>query len=296
MSQKADTVMVTGATGLLGQQTLRVLTTKYTDLKVKVLIHEESEKKADIVFADLNIEKIRSRQGAAEDAASFQGVQSLFIIPPPVENRVEIVRNIVEAAKKAGVRFILTPSHLSVREKNTVLAQSFKEIENEVKKAGIPHCFIHSEVFMDGILDEDDTIKKTGSFACCIDPDALHNPIATQDLGEVAALILRHPGDHEDTHYTITGPQPLTMTTKAEILGKTIGREIKYVRQTPEQCAQDLVKLGYGQWFSKALAELKQNITTEEEGYTSGDFAKLLERQPISFERFIQEHRNSFLV
>ena len=34
-----------------------------------------------------------------------------------------------------------------------------------------------------------------------------------------------------------------------------------------------------------------KNITKEAEEYTSGDFNKLLDRESVSFERFIQEHK-----
>ena len=294
---KTDSVMLTGATGLLGQEMVRVLTSKYPELKVKVLIHEETEEKADLVFANLKVEKVRSRPGLEEDAASFQGVYSLFLIPPPVESRVEIVRHILLAAKKAGVKFVMTPAHLSVREKDTVLARSFKEIENEIKRTDIPHCFLHSELFMDFILSHGDQIKAVNPiFSCCIDPDARYNPVAARDLAEVASNILLRPGDHEDTRYTITGPTPLSMTDMAGVLSKTLGREVKYVREKPEICIAQKIRKGRNSWLAKAMVEAEQNITSETEEYTSGDLNKLLDREPISFERFIQEHKEAFVV
>jgi len=292
---KAETVMITGASGHLGEETLLALSRKFRNVNVKVLIHPDTEVKADAKFAGANFEKVFSKSPGLESPESFQGVHSLFIIPPPVENRVQLVRNIVHAAKEAKVKFILAPAHLSVRQKDTVLARTFREIETEIQDSGIPHCFLHSELFMDVLLADADQIKRTSTFSSCIAPDVKYNPVATRDMGEVAAQILVHPGAHEDTRYTITGPRPLSLTDLAEIYTKVLGREIKYVQHGPELYERELVRRGVSPWFSRAMVELEQSITSQDEEFTSGDTMKLLGRHPVSFETFLQDRKSIFV-
>ena len=147
----------------------------------------------------------------------------------------------IRAAQQAKVKFIMTPSHLAVRQRETVLTKMYREIEDEVKRSGIPHCFLHSELFMDTYLAEAKEIKKKGTLSCVVNPDAKFNPVSGADIGEVAALILSCPEEREDTRYTITGPRPISMTEMAGMFSKV--------------CFFPFVRFN-GFWFLKSLLYL----------------------------------------
>ena len=76
---------------------------------------------------------------------------------------------------------------------------------------------------------------------CVVNPDAKFNPVSGADIGEVAALILSCPEEHEDTRYTITGPRPISMTEMAGMFSKV--------------CFFPFVRFN-GFWFLKSLLYL----------------------------------------
>jgi len=287
--------MLTGASGHVGVNTIKALNELDPKLKVKVLIQEGEDDRCEEKLRGCTFEMVHAKEQGKENPSLFKGVTALFLIPPPLENRVEVARKIINGAKQAGVKFLMTPAHLSVRQNETVLSKMFRQIEDDMKKTGIPHCFLHSEVFMDMQLADADEIKKKGSFSCVVDPDARFNPIAVKDLGEVAAKILACPDEHEDTRYTLTGPGSLSMTDMADMYSKLVGKDVKYVKDEPQVCVEGYKKRGFNEWFAKALVELEENLSGGEFDFTSGDVLKLLERPPISFPEFLEQHKHLFV-
>jgi uncharacterized protein YbjT (DUF2867 family) len=58
--------------------------------------------------------------------------------------------------------------------------------------------------------------------------------IDARDIAAVAAVTLTKPG-HQGKKYVITGSEALSYRDATEIIGKTIGKQLRFVDETPDQ-------------------------------------------------------------
>jgi NAD(P)H dehydrogenase (quinone) len=58
--------------------------------------------------------------------------------------------------------------------------------------------------------------------------------VARADVADVAAAVLRSPGEHADATYVLTGPEALSLTELAERAGPVLGRELRFEDETVE--------------------------------------------------------------
>lgn len=67
----------------------------------------------------------------------FSGVDMVFIIPSNHENRVEQVRNYVDACRRDGVKYVLLLSVLGAESRGTLFARQFRDMELALQNSGM---------------------------------------------------------------------------------------------------------------------------------------------------------------
>jgi uncharacterized protein YbjT (DUF2867 family) len=86
---------------------------------------------------------------------------------------------------------------------------------------------------------------------------AAHAPIDLVDIAAVAATTLLTDG-HHGAKYVLTGPESLTRFELVQIIGETIGRDIRFEEQTHEEARQSMINQGWGQvadWLLDGYAQ-----------------------------------------
>jgi hypothetical protein len=68
--------------------------------------------------------------------------------------------------------------------------------------------------------------------------------IDARDIAAVAAVTLTQPG-HQRKKYVITGSEAISYRDATEIIGKTIGRRLRFVDESPDQSRARRVREGY---------------------------------------------------
>jgi uncharacterized protein YbjT (DUF2867 family) len=114
-----------------------------------------------------------------------------------------------------------------------------------------------------------------------------------RDVAAVAAKILTSDG-HVGRIYTLTGSEALTYAQVAEKLSKLLGTTIKYVDLSPQQLKQSMLQLGMPQWQADALVDLAAYYMEGPGAGITGDVQRVLGRQPIRFDQFLQDYAASF--
>jgi dTDP-D-glucose 4,6-dehydratase len=112
-------ILVTGATGHLGSAIINYLLKKLSASQIVALVRDVSK------AADLKEKGVDIRIGNYEDSASLdkamQGIEKVLLIAgTDEENRVALHRNVVDAAKSAGVKCIAYTSR-NLRDPNTLV-------------------------------------------------------------------------------------------------------------------------------------------------------------------------------
>jgi uncharacterized protein YbjT (DUF2867 family) len=133
------------------------------------------------------------------------GVDSVFLLVPGHEQRTELAMNGIEAAKDAGVKFVLLMWVLTSGA-NSVFGQHFAPVEKKAKESGLDYAILRLPLFIDNNYAHVASIKDQSTFYDPRDPTKLHTPVAVADVGKAAADILADPSKHYGKTYKLVSP------------------------------------------------------------------------------------------
>lgn len=197
----------------------------------------------EVVCADINLEaleqkypeKTTNRYFDFTDASTFQtaleDVDRVFIMRPPHLGKPEDLKPFVEALKATGkIRLVSFLSLLGV-EKNPV--PPHHKIEKYIEAAGLPYCHLRPSFFMQNVTGVHAFEIKYFDRIVIPVKNAVTSFIDAEDIGELAATVLTNPEQHQNTAYSITGPEALPYTKVAEIMSEELGRKIVYANPKP---------------------------------------------------------------
>jgi uncharacterized protein YbjT (DUF2867 family) len=285
-----STILVTGATGNIGSEVVKQLSVTGANVRAAVRrstdVDEIKGAKVELVEFDFDKPEIIG--------AAFKGVEKLFLLTPFVPNMVEMGANLVERAKKVGIKHIVRLSGMGADiEPGITLGRWHREVEKMVEASGIPYTILRPNGFMQNYANfMGHTIKTQSAFYLPLG-DSKTSYVDTRDIASVAVEVLTKSG-HEGKAYNITGPDSLSNYQIAEILSTVIGRKINYVNVSDDDARKGMQGAGMPDWMVDALMEL---YTIQRAGYAS-DISPVVEqvtgKKPISFAQFARDYAYAF--
>jgi len=249
-------VLVVGATGNQGGATARALLDRGAEVRALVRDPRSAkartlqERGAELVTGDLD--------DPASLVAAAEGVDGLFSIPFPdvsdLAGDAEVVRgrNVVEAARKAGVTHVVHSSVSGAGEFHRTQPgwaegrwdkhywESKDAVDEAVRTAGFEHwTVLKPATFMENLTGWSYLFGdwSSGTIITGFAADTQIPWIAVDDIGETAAIALTEPGRFDGMDVELAG-EMLTMTETARILSEVTGREISAPVLTPQQAVE----------------------------------------------------------
>jgi uncharacterized protein YbjT (DUF2867 family) len=224
----ARTILVTGATGTVGSDVLRLLTGR-EGIQVRAAVRDLNKgaslaaPSVDPVWFDYN--KPESLSPACRGAAS------IFLVAPLTPDGVPQALALLLAAQEAGVKHVvkLSVTH-SVRD--TTVGQWHAAIDDPLKKSTLPWTILRPGGFMQNFVEGSAPQPDGGMYLPVGTAKAAF--IDTRDIAVVAAKALTEPG-HAGKEHELTGLEPLAYSEVASIMSEVSGRPIRFV-DVPE-CA-----------------------------------------------------------
>ena len=280
------TIVVSGATGNTGTEVVKQLST-VKDVKVRAAVHTLEK----VRVLPKEVEVVQMDYAKPETVLlAFTGATKLYLLPPSRPDKVKDTQVMVEAAKKAGIQYIVLISAISIdREPILQVDPQFAELEAIVVDSGITYTILRPSWFNQSFI--------TPLFGPQIKQGMLRLPIGDgragwvdcRDIAAVAVKALTEMG-HENKVYNLTGPEALSLSEVTDILSKVSGREIKFINISEESYAQMLSDSGVREWDVQKVVE---HIRFCREGYhddVTQDVEKVTGKKPISFEQFAIDH------
>ena len=251
-------VFVIGASGNIGTATLNALSSKYGDkVDIRAGVRNPDSGKCNTLKGLRGVTIVDAEMGGdkAKLTKTLSGVESLFIVTPGTKERAEIAIATAEAAKEAGVKFLLVVSVLTADLTDTVFGAQFKMMETEISKMGVSHCFLRLPLFVDNYWGFKDTIKSESTIYNPVNPQKPYTPVVVADAGNAAAAILSEPKHHGNMTYKIVSGR-YTFEDVAAAFGSALGKEVKYKRTAYEDAKKSMVDAGYPYWQVTGILEL----------------------------------------
>ncbi|MEV4357261.1 NAD(P)H-binding protein [Nonomuraea sp. NPDC049625] len=166
--------------------------------------------------------------------AALAGVTKVFLY---AERRG--LDDFVTRAATAGVEHIVLLSALLADPASTdAIGRMHGDAEQAVARSGIAWTFLRPGAFATNTLQWAPSVRAEGVVRDPF-PDSRSAPVHEADIAAVAALALTEPG-HEGATYPLTGPELVSRSRQAELIGEAIGRPVRFLVQDLEEYRAEL--------------------------------------------------------
>ncbi|GAA4376408.1 SDR family oxidoreductase [Hymenobacter koreensis] len=288
-----EIILVTGATGTVGSEVVRALTNRGATVRAGVhsIIKGDRLKhiNPEVQLVEIDFERPETLTPA------FTGVDRVFLLTPFTLNQVELARQLIDAAKAAGVKQVVRLSALGAdAEPGIQLGRWHREIERYLELSGLSYVILRPGSFMQNFATyQAEGIQQHG---------AIHMPLGegrisyidVQDIAAVAAAILTDdPARHHGQAYALTGPQALSGHEVAQAIGQAVGREVRYI-DLPEEAARQAMQ-GAPQWMTDAMIELNAVGKAGYSATVTSDVEQLAGRPARTIAEFARDNRQAFV-
>jgi NAD(P)H dehydrogenase (quinone) len=268
-------ILVTGATGKLGSKVVDSLLKSIpaSELAVSVRDPEKAE--------GLRARGVEVRQGDFDRPETldnaFKDIDRLLIISADGDNETRIRQHTdaVQAAVRAGVKFIAYTSLANAIESKNLMAPPHVATEAAIIKTGIPYSFLRNNWYLE---NEIGSIQGALAGAPWI-TSAGEGKVGwalQQDYADAAAAVLVG-NDHENTVYELSGPL-LTQDELASALGNVLGEKIAVQQVSDEKYAEIMKGLGLPDFVIPIVVGIQESIRNGSLEVESNDFEKVLGR------------------
>lgn len=247
------TIAITGATGQFGAIALDFLKAKNANV---IALVRNPAKISDVEARAFDYAKV---EGQVE---ALQGVDTLILVSgSEVGQRTQQHRNVIEAAKKAGVKHIIYTSLLNADKENGVKSLAGEHVETEaaLKASGITYTILRNGWY---------TENYTGSIPAALANNAFYgsakegriSSVLRAELAEAAVNVALGEG-HDNQTYELAGSTSYTLADLAAEISKQAGKEIPYVDIPAADYAAALVQAGLPEGLATFLAECDVNAS-----------------------------------
>ena len=282
-------ILVTGAAGTTGSEVVRLLAAK--GVRVRALVRNPDKAKlfhgpgVEVVVADLE-------KPATLDPV-LKGVDKVYLVSSP-DPRVGLLHgNLIESAKRAGVKQIVRLSALGAATNSpSQILKWHGEVDERLSRSGLSFVILRPHSFMQNLLASRASIQSEGKLYAPMKEGKI-SPIDARDVAACAAAVLTSEG-HSGRMYELTGPEALTYATIAEKIGAAIGRTVEYVDVPPDAAREGMIAAGYPAWLAEALGELYSVHASGAAADVSGTVEKLTGKKPRSLDVFAKDFAGVF--
>ncbi len=267
------TVLVLAATGTTGRATVQSLLGRGARVRAGTRTPATAGFPAEVEVVAF------SYDDRSTWAPAFAGVEALYLAVPPFRpDEVALGRDLVAAAKSAGVRRIVKLSAAGVE---NAPESGHRQVEVLVEASGLAWVHLRPSFFHENFVEfYGATIRADG---------AIYLPagagrtgfIAASDIGAAAAVALL--GDVTGEAWTLTGPESLDHAQVAAAIEGVLGRPVRYVDVSPEDHVAGMRSHGMPEEAVHTMSWLYGMVRAGYTGGLSGDLARATGSEGVRF-------------
>ncbi|MFC0407335.1 SDR family oxidoreductase [Roseomonas elaeocarpi] len=283
------TILVTGATGTVGQQVVEQLTRRGAEVRALVRNPEKAHLPAGVTVVQGDLLDVDALRGA------LAGVSTLFLLNAVVPDEFTQALITLNLAWEAGVQRIvyLSVIHSDLYVNVPHFAGKFA-VERMIERMGLNATVLRPAYFMNNDVTIKDVVVGHGVYPMPIGSKGLAM-IDARDIGEIAAIELirreRSPDPLPPDRINLVGPETLRGTDLAAIWSEVLGRPIAYGGDNTAGFEANLRQFMPG-WMAYDMRLMSERFLTDgmipEPGDT-GRLATLLGRPLRSYRDFAAE-------
>lgn len=245
-------IALTGATGQLGQFVVEALLKTVPAKEIVAIVRNPAKAEA------LSKQGLIVRQGDYNDQAALTqalaGVEKLLLISSSeVGQRTAQHRNVINAAKAAGVKFIAYTSLLHADTSPLGLHVEHVETEKLLAESGIPFALLRNGWYSENYLASAPAALAHGVFIGAAGEGKIASATRA-DYAAAAARVISEEG-HAGKVYELAGDKAWTLSDLAALLSEASGKKVVYQNLSEADFAAALKGAGLPDGLAEMLAD-----------------------------------------
>lgn len=243
-------IAVTGATGQLGRLLIERLRSKVPATDIVALARTPAK------AADLGVE-VREADYARPETLdkALAGIDTLMLISgSEVGQREAQHRNLIEAAKQAGVRRVVYTSLLHADTSTLGLAPEHVATEAMLRESGLATTVLRNGWYTENYTAGAGAAVANGALIGSAGQGRIASATRA-DYADAAVTVLTTPG-HDGQVYELAGDTAYTLAELAAEISRQSGKDVPYVDLSPAEYTAALVAAGVPAPWPDALPAL----------------------------------------
>ncbi len=285
----SDIIFITGATGNVGAEIVRQLSTGKYNIRVaqrNLQPNSNWSPCSTVEYVNFDFQQPQTF------AKAFQGVKRVFLMRPPALSQVKTyMYPAIDSAIASGVEQIVFLSILGA-ESNPIVPHT--KVEKYIQSVGIPYTFLRASFFMQNLstIHRQDIQERNEIFLPA--GKGKTSFIDVRDIAAVAVKALTESG-HSDRAYSLTGSEALDYYQVAEIFTEVLGKPILYKNPSIFKFALSMYKRGLEPQFIAVMIGIYTTAKLGLAGKLTTDTQEILQRPPISMRQFVEDYRGCWV-
>ena len=239
---------VTGATGQLGRLVVEKLKEKGLASNVVALVR--SPQKA----SELGVEAREFDYNNPEKLVNaLQGIEKLILISGnELGQRAAQHANVIDAAKKAGVKWVVYTSLLHADKSTLSLAPEHFATEKALQASGLSYTILRNGWYSENYTGSVGGAVAAGAFIGSAGEGKISSA-ARADFADAIVAVINGEG-HENKIYELAGDESYTLADLAAEISKQTGKAIPYNNLPETEYAKILKSFGIPEMYADAIA------------------------------------------
>lgn len=251
-------IVVTGATGQLGRLVIAALLKKTAASNIVAAVRNV-EKAKDIAALGVQVRHADYTQPASWDAALKGADKVLLISSSEIGQRAQQHRNVIDAAKRAGVKLLAYTSVLRADTSSLGLAAEHRDTEAMIRASGVPFTLLRNGWYTENYMGSVPSALAHGAVYGCAG-DGRISSASRADYAEAAAIVLTSE-NLAGKIYELAGDSAYTLTDLAAEISRRSGKPIKYENLPEVEYKNLLVKAGLPEVLANLLADSDTGVS-----------------------------------
>ena len=225
-------------------------------------------------------------------ASEFRGVDRLLLISSSEHGERKLQhRNVIDAAKAAGVGLIAYTSILHADTTPLFLAEEHRDTEAALAGSGVPFVLLRNGWYSEVYTWRLPLALKHGVLMGAAGAGRISSA-ARADYARAAATVLAG-NDHAGRIYELAGDSSFTLADLVEVVTEASGKPMAYRDMMPEAFRAALLQAGLPEIVAKILSDVDAGVARGALFERGGALARLTSRPTTPFQTTIESFVHS---